>query len=102
MAMARINITKVTASDFRDDLKKCLRTAKANRVVLVENRRQPAKYLVDKAFLDLLVSERESIIATLEVLADQTLTKRLLSLAKTVDEDVATGKTLSMEDVFGK
>jgi PHD/YefM family antitoxin component YafN of YafNO toxin-antitoxin module len=102
MATASIDIKKVTATDLRDRLKDYFKIAKANRVVLVENRRQPAKYLVDKEFLDELMKERESIIATLEILADRKLTDRLLKLSKTIDEDVAAGRLLTTADVFGK
>jgi hypothetical protein len=98
----RITAKKVTATDLRDRLKDCLNAARANRVVLVENRRQPAKYLVDKEFLDTLVKERESILATLEILADRELTDRLLKLSKTIDEDVAAGRLLTTADVFGE
>jgi hypothetical protein len=83
-----IDVKRVTATDLRGKLKDCLREARANRVVLVENRRQSPKYLVDKDFLDSLVKERESIIATLEILADRQLTDRLISLSKTLDEDI--------------
>ena len=102
MARASIAVKKVTATDLRDKLKKYLKQATANRVVLVENRRQPPKYLVDKDFLDSLVKERESILATLEILADRELTDRLLSLSKTIDDDVAAGRLLTTADVFGK
>ena len=96
------DIKKVTASDFRNKLKNYLRAARANRVVLVENRRQPAKYLVDKEFLDSLVQERESILATLEILADRNLSDRLLRLSKTLDADVAAGRLLRSADVFDR
>lgn len=102
MAKASISVKKVTASDLRGKLKTYLKQATANQVVLVENRRQPSKYLVDKDFLDSLVNERESILATLEILADRTLTDRLLALSKTVDQDVAAGRLLTTADVFGK
>jgi hypothetical protein len=102
MARASIAVKKVTATDLRDKLKTYLKEATANRVVLVENRRQPSKYLVDKDFLDSLVSERESILATLEVLGDRELTDRLLGLSKTIDRDVAAGRLLTTADVFGK
>ena len=102
MARAPIAIKKVTATDLRGKLKAFLKEAKANRVVLVENRRQPAKYLVDKDFLDSLLNERESILATLEILADRKLTDRLLTLSKTIDDDVAAGRLLTTTDVFGK
>lgn len=95
-------VKKVTATDLRGKLKTYLRQATANRVVLVENRRQSPKYLVDKEFLDSLVSERESILATLEILADRELTDRLLTLSKTIDDDVAAGRLLTTADVFGK
>ena len=54
MAKASIAVKKVTATDLRDNLKTYLKKATANRVVLVENRRQPPKYLADKGFLDSL------------------------------------------------
>lgn len=102
MKRASIAVKKVTATDLRDKLKTYLKQARANRVVLVENRRQPPKYLVDKEFLDSLVCERESILATLEILADRELADRLLTLSKTIDEDVAAGRLLTTKDVFGK
>src|SRR5213082_265473 len=102
MTRASIAVKKVTATDLRGKLKTYLKEATANRVVLVENRRQPAKYLVDKEFLDSLVNERESILATLEILADRELTDRLLALSKTFDQDVASGRLLSTADVFVK
>jgi hypothetical protein len=102
LARASIAVKKVTASDLRGKLKTYLREATANRVVLVENRRQASKYLVDKDFLDSLVKERDSILATLEILADRELTDRLLTLSKTIDDDVAAGRLLTTADVFGK
>ena len=102
MARASIAVKKVTTTDLRDKLKTHLKEATANRVVLVENRRQASKYLVDKEFFDSLVKERESILATLEILADRELTDRLLTLSKTMDDDVAAGRLLTTADVFGK
>jgi hypothetical protein len=57
---------------------------------------------VDKEFLDTLVKERESILATLEILADRQLTDRLLNLSKQVDDDVAAGRLLTTAEVFGE
>ncbi len=102
MATVSMNIKRVTATDLRDRLKDCMKTARANRVVLVENRRQDSKYLVDKEFLDRLVRERESILATMEILADRKLTDRLLHLSQTLDADVAAGRLLTTAEVFGK
>ena len=102
MKKASINVKKVTATDLRDRLKDYLQEARANRVLLVENRRQAPKYLVDKEFLDSLLKERESILATLEILADRELTNRLLTLSKTIDDDVASGRLLTTADVFGE
>jgi hypothetical protein len=102
MATAGVNIKRVSATDLRDSLKDCLKSATDNRVVLIENRRQSSKYLVDKEFLDTLVKERDSIIATLEILADRGLTDRLLNLSKTIDSDVAAGRLLTTADVFGE
>jgi len=102
MKKASINVKKVTASDLRDRLKHYLQEARANRVLLVENRRQAPKYLVDKDFLDSLVKERDSILATLEILADRELTDRLLALSRTIDDDVAAGRLLTTADVCGE
>jgi PHD/YefM family antitoxin component YafN of YafNO toxin-antitoxin module len=102
MAAGCFDVKTVTATDFRERLKYYLKAARANRVVLVENRRQPSKYLVDKEFLDSLVRERESILATLEILADRNLTDRLLRVSNTIDDDVLAGRLLSTADVFGE
>lgn len=102
MARNSLAVKKVTATALRGKLKAYLKEAKGNTVVLVENRRQPAKYLVDRDFLDSLVNERQSILATLEILADRELTDRLLRLSKTVNKDVTAGRLLTTTDVFGK
>lgn len=102
MPRAKVSIKKVTATDLRSSLKQYLTAANANQLVLVENRRQPAKYLVDKEFLDALLKERESIAATLEILADRDLTNRLLRVSETVDDDLAAGRLLTTADVFGR
>jgi hypothetical protein len=64
--------------------------------------RRAFKNLVDKRFLDSLVEERESILATLEILVDQDLTNRLLTLSKSIDNDIAAGRLLTTADVFGR
>jgi len=102
MKKASISVKKVTATDLRGRLKDYLQQARANRVLLVENRRQAPKYLVEKDFLDSLLKERESILATLEILADRELTDRLLALSKRIDDDVAAGRLLTTADVFGE
>ena len=102
MTRLSLAVKKVTATNLRNKLKAYLEEATANRVVLVENRRQASKYLVDKNFLDSLLKERESILATLEILTDRDLTDRLLKLSKTVDNDVRAGRLLTTADVFGK
>ena len=101
-ACVNVNVKRVTATDLRDSLKDCLTAARKNRVLLIENRRQSAKYLVDKEFLDTLMNERDSILATLEILADRSLTDRLLNLSKTIDSDFAAGRLLTTADVFGE
>ena len=100
-ASVNVNVKRVTATDLRDSLKDCLKAARNNRVLLIENRRQSAKYLVDKEFLDALMNERDSILATLEILADRNLTDRLLNLSKTIDSHFAAGRLLTTADVFG-
>jgi PHD/YefM family antitoxin component YafN of YafNO toxin-antitoxin module len=99
MSMAHaIRVRKVSATDFRDDLKEHLKTVKDNTVLLIENRRQDAKYVVDREYLDRLVEERESILATLEILADRELTNRLLELKK---NGLSKAKLYTMAEVLG-
>ena len=95
-----MQVKKVTASQLRGRLRDRLREVTDNRVLLVQNRRQKEKYVVDKEWLDTLVRERESVLATLEILADRELTERLLALAKTIDRDVQRNRLLTMEEVF--
>jgi len=95
-------IKKVSATAFRDRFKDFAEQATGDHVVLVANRRQEPKYLVDKQWLDALLRERESVLATLEILADRALTQRLLRLAKTIDAEVRAGRLHSMEEVFGE
>lgn len=93
---------KVSATDFRDHLRSAWRAARGDEVILVENRRQEAKYLVDKSWLDKVIREQQSIFATLEVLADRDLSNRLLKTAETIDEDVRAGRLRTLEEVFGE
>jgi PHD/YefM family antitoxin component YafN of YafNO toxin-antitoxin module len=95
-------VTRVSATKFRERFKDFAGQAKGDKVILVVNRRQESKYLVDKEWLDALMSERESVLATLEILADRNLTARLRKLAKRIDADVEAGKLHTMEEVFGK
>lgn len=95
-------VRKVSATKFREHYRSLAAQAKGKDRVLVENRRQSSKYLVDKEWLDALLRERESILATLEILTDRTLTERLLKVSKRVDADVRAGRLHSMEEVFGK
>jgi hypothetical protein len=95
-----IKVKRVTASQLRRRLRDRLREVKNNRVLLVQNRRQKERYVVDKAWLDNLIAERESVLATLEILSDTALTHRLLALAKTIDDDVASNRRYSMKDAF--
>ena len=82
----------VTASVLRDKLKMHSKEATANRVDLVENRRQAPRYLVGKKFFNSLVKERESILATLEIFVDRELMAHLLTLSKTIDDRLASGR----------
>jgi hypothetical protein len=95
-----MQVKKVTASQLRGRLRDRLREVTDNKVLLVQNRRQKEKYVVDKEWFDTLIRERESVIATLEILADRELTERLLFLAKTIDHDVQHNRLLTMEEVF--
>jgi|SRR5712692_9374118 len=99
MPMAHaMKVRKVSATQFRDGLKQQLRAVKNDKVLLIQNRRQQAKYVVDREFLDRLVAERDSILATLEILADRQLTNRLVELKK---RGLAKARLFSIDEVFG-
>jgi predicted HTH domain antitoxin len=51
---------------------------------------------------DTLLKVRDSILATLEILADDRLTGRLFKLSTTIDRDVAAGRLLGTAQVFGQ
>ena len=87
---------RVSATELRDHFKDYLKKAKGGHVVLVENRRQDPKYIVDKEWFDNLMRDVKSAMATLEILADRSLTERLLSLATTIDEGLRTGRLHTM------
>ncbi len=57
---------------------------------------------MDTRGLDSLLRERESALATLEILADRELAGRLLKLAETLDRDVKAERLHSMPEVFGE
>lgn len=97
-----VTVKKVSATSLRGRLKTHMNQAKGGKVVLIENRRQDSKYIVDKEWLDSVMRERESLLATLEILADRELTNRLLRLAGTLDQDVRGGRLHTMEEVFGE
>jgi hypothetical protein len=46
--------------------------------------------------------ECDSISGTVEILADRELADRLLKVSKTLDDDLAAGRLLTTDDVFGK
>lgn len=94
-------VTRVSATKFRERFKDFAGQAKGDKVILVVNRRQESKYLVDKEWFDVLMNERESVLATLEILADRQLATRLRKLAKKIDADVQAGKFHTMQEVFG-
>ena len=50
---------------------------------------------------ELGMRERESVLATLEILADRGLTTRLRNLAKGIDADVRAGKLHTVGQTFG-
>ena len=101
-ACLNLEVKKVTTTRFRENMKRFLQTPDENHVVLIENRSQPSRYLVDQTYFDDLVKERNSIMATLEILADRDLTNRLLNVSTTLDADVAEGRLLTAAQVFGE
>lgn len=103
MATSCINpIKTVSASKLREKLKACMKAASGEDVVRVENRSADDKYIVDSGYFEMLVKERREILATLEILADQKLTARLVSLSKLSEDELMNSGLLTMDDVFGE
>ncbi len=101
----RIQVVRtVPASRFRRRVSRLSAQAKGQKVVLIQNRRQEPKYLVDKKFLDQLVQENENVRETLAVLADTSLAEYLLRIGKSFDVDVRRGRVrlYSTSEVFGQ
>lgn len=101
LAVAR-TAQRVLATEFRKNFKTYLKKARGGSIVLVENRRQGPKYIVDKEWFDNLMRDLKSTMATLEILADRKLTERLLNLSTTIDEDLRAGRLHTMEEVFSQ
>jgi len=102
MPLAVATAQRISATELRDHFKNCLKKAKGGNVVLVENRRQDPKYIVDKEWFANLMRDVKSAMATLEILADRNLTERLLRLSTTIEEDLRSGTLHTMEEVFGR
>ena len=99
---AIMTVKEVSATKLRGHFKRYAKEAKDKKVILIRNRRQDSKYLMDKEWFDGFIREYKSLVATLEILADPELTQRLLKLGKTVDSDVRAGRRFhSMKEVFG-
>jgi hypothetical protein len=98
----QVTVKEVQATRFRQDYRRVAASARGRKVVRIVNRRQKPKYLVDQDFFEGLLRDRRKAKATLEVLADPSLTERLLKLAETVDQNVNAGRLYSMEEVFGE
>ena len=101
MGIAR-TVQRVSATELRDHFREYLNKAKGGNVILVENRRQEPKYIVDKEWFDSLLQDAKSITATVEILADRNLTERLLHLSTTIDEDLRAGRLHTLEEVLGQ
>ena len=99
---ATMTVKEISATKLRGDFRRYAQEAKDKKVILIRNRRQDSKYLMDQKWFDQLMREHESLLATLDVLADPKLTQRLLRLSRTLDRDVRAGRLHSMEEVFGK
>jgi PHD/YefM family antitoxin component YafN of YafNO toxin-antitoxin module len=93
----------VSPTDFRDHLSEYLESVRNHQMVVVESRHRDSKSVavVDKEWLDAILSERKSILATIEILADRELTERLLRTANTIDEDIQSARLRTHEEVFG-
>jgi mannose/cellobiose epimerase-like protein (N-acyl-D-glucosamine 2-epimerase family) len=56
----------------------------------------------ETALAEMGIRERETVLATLEILADRHLTTRLRKIATRIDADVLAGKLHTMEEIFSK
>lgn len=94
-------LLKVGRSKLRQDQSATLASAKGNTVVIVTSVGDgDEKCVLDREYFDGLLRQLRSAIATLEVTADSKILSQVLSVAKTIDEDIRLGKLHSFEEAF--
>ena len=94
---------RVNRSQLRQAQSRVLRQAKGATVIEVASRgKGQEKYILDKAYFDELVSDREAALETLAIMMDRKLYPRLLKTLETLEEDVRKGRLASFEEVFGE
>lgn len=94
---------KVNRSKLRQDQSSILRKVKGNSIVAVGARgKGEEKYIVEKAYFERLVRERNAALETLAIAVDRKLFPRLLRITETIAGDARHGRLHSFEDVFGE
>ena|SRR6266566_2866946 len=97
-------ISRVTRSELRQNQSKVLSRVSKGRRLLITSRLKDDRpiYLVDQEFLDELTQEVESLIETLDILMDETLTERLLKLKSQVRRSPRSVRLIPFDKAFSK
>lgn len=103
LALTQPQRIRVNRSDLREQQSKYLREATGNRIVEVAGRvKEEERYVVDKQYLDEMITKMRSLIETLNIMKDQRLFAQIMKASETIDEDLRLGKLHSFEEAFGE
>ena len=92
----------VSRSEFRDNQKEFLKKAKGHNVLVITGDAGEEKLVLDKKYFDEILGRLKAYVETLEVAMDKKLMSSILAASQTLEEDVRTGKLLSMDEMFSE
>jgi hypothetical protein len=103
IALTNPHRRRVNRTDLRDQQSRFLREASGNTIVEVSGKAGEAeRCIVDKEYLDELLTKLKSMMETLEIIKDQQLFSQIMTASKTIDEDIRLGRLHSFEEAFGE
>lgn len=96
--------TRVTRSELRENQSAVLNLVSRKHRILVTSRVKGdrAVYLVDQGYLDQLTIEVESLLETLDILADRPLATRLRKIKNQLKKKPGSLKLVPFDEAFSK
>ena len=94
---------RVNRTDFRQNQRDFLEKAKGRTVVVISAEEQgEEKFVLDKNYFDEIMYRLKASVETLEIAMDESLLRKVLKAAETLDSDIRHGRLHSMDEVFGE